>query len=235
MRTLPALAALAALATSTLAIAPAAACGPPPLPRVLRSTQHGVLADGHRWTRRAFVAIEGEVPADVTWRALAPGTFDNTHIAAAPALDHPLVITLVGPTGARVVETDRRVYLKLRTVTATPIVAVEVDDGPGFAIALAGRPRDVAWHALDATAAADRERAIGWLEGRGVVGANDVAVRRVAGDDLDIVTFVADHRVQFRLRRGTTELGAHAGSVLGALDANGERALVLADLSTLSI
>ena len=104
------------LATTTLTTSVASACGGyiqvDPAPRVLAVSSHSVLK-GERWTHRAFVVLEQSLQpaAEKLWALLAPGTYDATRIKLLSRLAQPVEVTLVGPSGARVVKTDKQVGL----------------------------------------------------------------------------------------------------------------------------
>ncbi len=117
-----------ALASSTLAAPTVAdACGgygmERPTPAALEVTQ---------WKQRTFVVIaSADTPAaNASWRRLAPDTYGNTTmITAGPDTDDSRTLTLVGPSGTRVVSTKKTVFL--RRGAAGPVRQALVIEGLG--------------------------------------------------------------------------------------------------------
>jgi hypothetical protein len=237
MRSLASFAAVAAVA-STISTDPAAdACGPPPVPHLLRVSSHVVLHESYDAFGRthSFVLFDELAPADAAWRQLAPRSFDTTQIADAPKLDRPLEFTLLGPWGQRVVTTNRRVYLKPElSGDRTAHVAVEIDavDRNEVVAAIAGRPSHLVWRTLGKQPQHDIE-AVAWLADHGVR-VKYAHVETIADDDTQLVTYYDDGS-RFAIRRGNANLGVHPGVVRGELVSWGQRLLVLDDLSTIAI
>ena len=137
-----------ALAASTLVATTttADACGgymPDPTPAALTVGT---------WKQRTYVVIAANVtaPDQVTWRRLAPRTFDATMISDGPALDTSRTITLVGPSGTRVVSTTKTAYL--RTGWNGPVRQVLVIEGLGpktYDVAFDGKRPDARWIGAD--------------------------------------------------------------------------------------
>src|SRR5687767_8051115 len=96
MRTL-----LLASLTITALQNPADACGP----YVVEPTVFQ-LANGF-----ALLNQEAE-QGEHTWRRLRPHSYDNTQIANTTPLETPMTITLVGPSGTKVVSSKVRALIK---------------------------------------------------------------------------------------------------------------------------
>jgi hypothetical protein len=235
MRSLLALTALIALTSPS----PARACGWDPEPHLLAVSSHYVGRGGHR----AFVVLDEGAPDDIGWKLLAPGTYDGTKIANAPAFDAPIEVTVVGPSGRRVIRSERRVYLwQPWRGDGKPHAAIEIplERGDDFTVALAGAysADELAWHAIQMRDGADVRDATAWLASRKLTPGRNVAVGAVAGTDLEIVTFepsVYDIG-HFIVRRGdAAATRQHRGYPRGVLDVYDSRFAVLDDGSTVRV
>lgn len=229
--------AAAATAAATLAVSaparPADACGGSyfPAPQVMTvSTHHLMRGDGAGERRRTFV-ITGERAPDVglTWTRLAPGTYDGTQIASAPLLGTPAELTLLGPSGTRVVKLRKRVYLQ-GWQWKEPTAALEVELGPrdDYQLALWGS-QPASWLGLESVAGSERDAA--WLAARNVsASAERISVQRVRGAGIEVVAAYPDDyepMVTF-VRRGEARLGQYTGSsVAAAIVQRGRSWLVL--------
>jgi hypothetical protein len=141
---------IAALAISTFSSPAAEACGDYRFrPRVFLLSSHGVKTTTG-WQTRTFAVLGNDAPADAKWRALAPRTYDHSRIANAPALEHDVQLTLVGPGGTRIVTSRSRWFLDSAWRFGKPSIVVEVSTGDKqLTIALAGRHADAVWIAHD--------------------------------------------------------------------------------------
>jgi hypothetical protein len=155
MRFLPHLLA-ALLATTTLTTSIAAACGGyveiNPAPRVLAVSTHHLNpgAPRKRNVDRAFVVL-GASSNDVgegDWNFIAPRTFDTTQLAMLSPLATATELTLVGPSGTRVVKATQQVALRRGWTADKTQLALEVPvkAGEQFVIAIPGRVTDARWH-----------------------------------------------------------------------------------------
>jgi hypothetical protein len=220
---------LLALALASLAPTTSAdACGPMPAPHLFAVSQH-FTRDG----ARTFVVLDDFAPPNTKWTRLAPGTYDGSSIAPAPALDQPMLVTLVGASGTRVVTSDRRVYLRSVLDSAAPHLALEVDvpHAETFEVAIAGRT-DATWHALVTSA---HERTDTWLDRLAITDVEYMWIAHASGTDVAILSFSSKQGLRLAIRRGDSDLGVHAGSALGVLDARGRRFVVLRDRTTVAV
>jgi hypothetical protein len=219
-------ASLVALAAS-LPLHHADACGRMEAPHMFAVSQH--------YNHHTFVVLDEAAPADAKWRQLWPDSYDYTRIADAPALDAPMELTLLGPSGTRVVTTTKRVYLEDSFGDRTPHVALEVDvdDEEQFDVAIAGRARRASWRAIEQAPDAQNDGAA-WLATHGRQDVRLAYLATIAGTTTQIVTWF-DNGAHFAVRNGDADLGDHDGVVIGELDMYGQRLLVRRDLSTVAI
>jgi hypothetical protein len=146
---------LAALTVSSTAISlvdNADACGvPEPQAYVLQKTF------GARGVSPTFAFLSEAAPKDAQWRLAAPYSYDNTRVAeAAPLAKQKL--TLIGPSGTRVVETSHHVFVE-PAWTHSPHGALEIDGVVAeYTFALAGDwSKRVSWIGLDSVPKATAE------------------------------------------------------------------------------
>jgi hypothetical protein len=215
-----------ALAATTLSTSIAAACGGyvrvDPAPYTLGVTTHGLMEKG-KWTQRGFVVLDQKVELDAkAWKRLAPGTYDGTHIAFVAPREQPLELTLLGPSGTRVIKTAKQVALsrswQISTDQSRLALEIPALKDAQFTIALIGRATDAKWQELpyeQGTAATSW-----WLDKHGVKDAEYVSVRRISAD-LDIVEYSKDGTSGFSVRQGDEEVGVGVGVVQGAFTTKG--------------
>lgn len=232
MRNLTVSALLAALAVSTLAAQRADACGNyTPEPRVMRLSTHFLPAATGAKTR-SFVLVGPTAAEGLVWRLLAPRSYDATKIADAAALEQPVALTLLGPTGARVVKSSRQVVLAQSWEFDGAMSALEVpaQRGARFEIAIEGAHADARWISLDAEAT--RPAAATWLAATGVKlrDPRRVSVRRIHGTDFETVSFYPEgsREMVTYLKQGDRNHGRFEGAPVGAIANRGARQLVLA-------
>lgn len=189
------------LAAVTVASDIADACGAPVRPNLVLISSHRSPATIPN-TRRAFAVRGGpaDAPVGATWTPLAPQSFD-------PASIHDLgsakrsVLTLVGPSGTRVVKTHTRRLLIQESIAIghevheASEVPVGMDDH--FPIAIVGNAKHAKWHELEALG----------------LGA--------------LPLYAATYR--FELLAGSERLGTYDGIALGVLEYGGKRYLVIKD------
>ncbi|HEY5920980.1 MAG TPA: hypothetical protein VIV11_04885 [Kofleriaceae bacterium] len=236
---------VATLAATTLTTSIAAACGGyvrvDPAPRVLTVSTHGVNANG-KWTQRSFVVLEQklELADDAKWRMLAPRTYDATRILMLARLAKPMEVTLVGPSGARVVQTDKQVALTqswhIGLDETRPALEVPVGDSDRFEIAIAGRALDAKWRELDYVHA--QAAAAKWLTARGINDADYPTLAKLKNTELEIVSFSKDGVSQLMVRQGNVFVTGMAGAAVGAVTTKGRTFLVVkrdAQLATLEL
>jgi len=225
---------VATLAATTLTTSIAAACGGyvhvDPAPRVLAVSTHGLSANG-RWTSRSFVVLEQEMKRndDDKWRPLAPRSYDATQIMTLAQLSSPIELTLVGPSGVRVVKTNKQVALsrswhigfdKTRVALEVPF---KTNDQ--FTIAIAGRATDAKWRELDY--AESPATLAWWLGTQGIKNAEYPTLATVQGTDLEVIGFSQDGKSTLVVRQGDALLGSSMGHAIGAVTTNGRSYLVV--------
>lgn len=212
------------------------ACGPYGgvyVPRVFQLTTHSIKnRDDQTWSIRSFALLAQAPQGSPAWRQIAPYTYDYTMIADAPDLETPTELTLVGPSGTRVVSTRSRVFLKPALGwDHTPTAALEVTAKRGeFSIALAGRHTDTKWMAMEGErngTAAD----IAWvrLMTSSSFDGKHVYVSKVTGTDVEIVSVLHDGKLLNLLRRDRQSLGQFTGRVHGAITYEGRQFVVQSD------
>jgi hypothetical protein len=234
MRFLPHLLA-AVLATTTLTTQIAAACGGyadfKPAPRVLAVSSHSIVDTKQHWTRRAFVVLEQSIEADDSaWKWLAPYTYDPTHILTIGRLAKPMEVTLVGPSGTRVVKADQQVALSrswhIGHEQKRIALEVPVAERDQFTVAIAGRATDATWHELGA--ADDSAATTWWLAKQGIKQPKHVRAIGITGTTIDLVEYSVDGMTQTIARNGDRQatLGASTRP-LGAVTTAGRTFVVL--------
>lgn len=183
------------------------ACGWEP-PRLVPHfvTAHSVKLADNTWERRAFVLF-GDAPkfASAHWHALAPETYDNIRLAEMSR--SRAMLTLIGPSGTRVVTATHRVALDGGwDLGGRARLAFEVDstDKDQFTIALDGNFADATWHEI---------------EGR------YTRTWPISGTNVDVTS--TDKGAVIRV--GNKELATVQASVLGAIDSRGSRYIVTRD------
>jgi hypothetical protein len=229
----PPLALLLLVAAGCAATTPAAVHPTAPVPVLAR-----VFRDP--FSGRAFLVLADPVPDPDTrtWATIAPPDAPMMYVmpvdtAAAPPLDAPLTFTLVGPSGAVVVESDRRIFL--RGGWASAVTALEIDPAalPDARLAIAGAEPDARWLAIEWTDVPST-LAARWLARRGYRlhptwdGEPAVFAGRVPETDLQVVSVWREghDREETLVLRDGDERSWHAGSIDAAL-ALGERRLLV--------
>ena len=231
MRFLPQLLA-AVLATTTVSTSIAVACGGyvrvDPAPRVLAVSTHTSF-DGPRSSTRAFVELHLLLDAKTPWQRVAPRSYDNAQIFTMSPLAKPMEVTLVGPSGARVIKTAKQVALKgsWQIGWDKRRIALEapVKQGERFAIAIAGRAADATWGETEyheGTAATTW-----WLGQQGIKDVQYVGLRTIKDMAFDIVEYSQGDTNHFVVRDGDRTVGLAAnGRVLGSVTTKGRSFLV---------
>ena len=229
------LASLAVTATLTSAFAPsiADACGGytgDPMPAVFAVDDHTVhQLGGDRWNRRAFVVLGATTaPADAAWELLAPRSYDSTQIADAPDPQQSTTFTLVGPSGSRVVSSNRRALLKhsFRIQNEHSAIEVDVAEQARFQIAVLGVQRDATW--IPSTGVATTKATLAWVRGQGLDTAY-VYVTKIQGTKIQVISAHQPNDIgltSFVVVDGTSR-GAYTGSPIGGLDLGGKRYVLL--------
>lgn len=229
------LASVALTATLTSAFAPsiADACGgymPDPRPAVFAVDDHSVRREGtDRWDRRAFVVLGATTaPADATWTQLAPRSFDNTQIADAPDPQESTTFTLVGPSGARVVSSNRHALLKetFRDRAEHTAIEVGIPEQAQFQIAVLGVQSDAKW--IETTGVTPTKNTLAWVRKQGMDTAY-VYVAKIKGTSIQVISAHGKDDIgqtSFVVVDGESR-GAFTGSPIGGLDLGGKRYVLL--------
>lgn len=229
------LASLVLTSTLTSALAPsiADACGGymvDPLPAVFAVDDFNVPVPGTQtWQRRSFVVLgAARTAADVAWAKLAPGTYDTTQIADVPDREQSTTFTLIGPSGVRVVSTNRSAHLA-RTHRANGeqnALEVDADDRSQFQIAVLGTQPDAKW--LAATQVAPTKQTRAWIKSQGFE-ATKVHVSKIKGTTIQVISgrqATSSELTSFVVVDGTP-MRTIAGSAIGALDLGSKRYVLI--------
>jgi hypothetical protein len=219
MRTL-----LLACFAALLAPRVAAACGGPridPPPRVLTVVSRS-FPSGYHWARRSFVVLPEAADVDSNTRWIHAASYDDTAVSELAALATPVELTLIGPTGVRVVKANRQFAMR-RWLHRKPRIALEIpaDDST---IAIVGGAKNAQWYQLGYSPATAATR--WWLEHKGIA-ADWTSVRPLAGTDIDVIATQASGTSTLVVRRGDDEVGRYNGTAHGAFVVNGRLYLVL--------
>jgi hypothetical protein len=225
---------LAALATTSLvSVHHADACGGNLEPQIYRLSTHFIVGADQAERRRTFALLNEKAPAKgLAWRQLSPMSYDATQIAAGESFTSPVMLTLVGPSGTKVVSSSKHVFLSRSWDFDAATGAVEVPSGDDFAIALSGSHADATWLRLD-----DVKRRspslLSWVTAQGVTpsDADSLYVSHVTGTYVDTITlFPKDGTKMITLvRKGNTLIGRFDGSPTGAFEVEGTTKLVVVD------
>ncbi len=229
------LATLALTATLTSAFAPsiADACGGymrDPLPAVFAVDDHDVLVPGTQsWHRRAFVVLGGaQAAAETSWSMLSPGTYGSARIADLPDPAQSTTFTLVGPSGARVVSTNRSALLArtFRTSDAQSTLEIDIDDRSQFRIAVLGTQPGASW--LEATEVEATKQNKQWVKQQGL-DATSIYVTKIKGTQILVISAYQPNdivRTSMVVIDGNS-IGAYTGTAIGALVMGTKRYVVL--------
>ena len=228
------LASLAVTATLTSALAPsiAEACGGymgDPMPAVFAVDDHTVHRLGSRSNRRSFVVLAATTaPANATWALLAPRSYDSTQIADAPDPKQSTTFTLVGPSGSRVVSSNRLALLKqsFRTVNEHSAIEIDVAEQARFQIAVLGVQRDAKW--IPSSGVATTEDTLAWVRNQGL-DTSYVYVSRIEGTKIQVISAHQPNDIgltSFVVVDGESR-GAFIGSPIGGLELGGKRYVLL--------
>ena len=228
---------IAALSLSTLTPSrDADACGGyNPEPRILRLATHALASDGNGSELRTFALFGAATPpANVTWRRLDPMSFDTAQVAHAAPLANAVTLTLVGPSGTRVVSSSKHVFLSRALGRRSTESALDIGVVKDFAIALEGVHPNATWTALD-NRSPQQATTLAWVKAQGV-DASWVDVNRVKGTAIETVSVWMEARaktVTF-LRQGDKNLGRFDGNPIGAFTNKGITQLVLVEGTRIS-
>lgn len=244
MRTMMMLAAIATMTTlMTTMMTPAAeACGGyGPVetgPRVMELTHHAVRDGAERWRTRWFVTLGTSTRDDgLTWRRLERETFDATQIADARELATPMTVTLVGPSGTRVVSSSKVVMVSTPLDRGRMRTALEVEvRGMDWEVAVRGDQAKAAWREIEHRRSTAATRA--WAKQRGL-DPEHVTRSRVRGMNVEVVSgFIPGSFTQrsiVRDLRSDQPIGpARGGELRGALELAGVRYAVFAERGAIS-
>jgi hypothetical protein len=211
MRTL-----LAAVVVALFPQPAAQACGPI-APRAFLVAHHG---------GRAFAIFDRATPPEGTrWTMLAPRSYDAAATADAPDLPSDVTLTLVGPDApAHVVSGRDLVFIRNTWDVREPRTALRIDDDHAL-VALRGRHTDARWVALANTTSGLRDAAA-WLVRHGVR-PDYVTMQKLPGTKVELVTTYSDGNALTLVRDGETLIRRIEGSPYGAVEAAGERFLLV--------
>lgn len=209
-----------------------------PGPEVFQLTAHTVIdrdRPGRAPSTRVFALLPWDhAPADgLAWRRISPMSFDATEIASATPFANPVTLTLLGPSGARVVSTTKHVFLSRSWHFDRPVGAVEVTAQGDFQIALRGNLAGARWVELDDVATTKPLEA--WVQANagsaGRDGVESIFASRVRGTTTEVVSFYSrsQQRRVTLLKVGTASYGALAGTPLGAFSLDGRIQLAVGD------
>jgi hypothetical protein len=150
-----------------------------------------------------------QLPPDQAWERISLNSYDSTEMISLDKLARPRTITLVGPSGARVVRSDRRVALhQALFVAGSTFDAIEVPAGTkdDVEIALAGLHRDAVWHAMRPTYSRTSD---------------------IAGTDVKATSSQVDGKQMVELHASSGSYGTFEGYAVGAVDVGGARYVVI--------
>ena len=227
---------LAALAVSSSFVASvriADACGGYNLePTVFRLSSHFIVGADSAERRRTFALLREQAPSKgLAWHQLAPMSYDATQIANAKSFASPVTLTLVGPSGAKVVSSSKHVFLSRSWDFDAATGAVEVPSGD-FAIALSGSHEDAKWLALE-DVKYSKSAMLAWVTAQGVTpfDADSLYISHVKGTNIDTVTLFPKDGTKMLtlLKEGEANVGQFNGSPHGAFELDGTTKVVIVD------
>jgi hypothetical protein len=213
---------LASLTIATLQN-PADACGP----YVVEPTVFQLA--------RGYALLNEEPTETPVWRRLAPDSYDSTQIADATPLATPRTITLVGPSGTKVVTGTQRAFFKSGfTRTSKATVALAIPNGGSYSVALAGAHANAKWIALD-TEVRGSKAELDWVSARGVTpyrgyGAPMVYLHKLKNTTYDTVTvFAKEGGMVTFVRSGGHEVARFDGDIVGGVTVRGQAFAISSD------
>jgi len=230
------LASLALTATLASAFAPsiADACGGgyggERLPSVFAVDTHfSSRENGEAMGRRAFVLFASAAPTDkAVWTRLAPMTFDYTRIADAPDSTYPTTVTLIGPSGTRVVSSKDRTFIADSFRSRREQTAMEINVGAAqeFSIAVLGAQPDAKW--LGTSDGTSTKQTLAWVRKQGLT-TDNVYVTKIEGTKLRVISAYDKDSASLTsfIVEGTTSLGTSSGQPIGAIELGAKRYVLL--------
>ncbi len=215
---------LASLAIAT--VRPADACGPYVRePKVFRLSSHYVQTLGQPATRTFALVDAAANTEQLAWTRLAPNTYDYARMSRMSDLATPMAVTLIGPSGTRVITSKQRAVLDHTFETRKPMTALALDLPEGkWSFALEGRHEGAAWIGLEDKTASAADLA--WVLARNITPLDPqyVHVGKLAGTQLDTVTVLSKSAGMITFVRSAGDVIAQfEGSVVGAVTIKGQR------------
>jgi hypothetical protein len=220
MRNLLPCLALAAFATVPFTSSTAEACGggyesnvpSPPQVTLVQTHRADLSTPGERFGTRSFALLgtSPTLPQKPVWKRLMTTSYDPTEVTQALTYYVPTTLTLLGPSGARIVKSHRRVALKNALWQADSVfdaVELRVPSDETFTVAILGDHSGAVWH--------DIEGSYTWTN-------------KIKGTSLSITRKHDGNGTQFTLTNGKRTVGSYSGTVMGAIDVDGLRYLVVA-------
>jgi len=197
-----------------------------PEPTVFRLSSHYTNTGS-----RLFVLLNESAPEGLEWTRLAPMSYDGTEIADAFQFTSPVTMTLVGPSGTRVVSSTKHVFLSKSWDFDKASGALEVDAGDkeSFSIALSGSHAKAEWKELRTTPSERVER---WVAQQGIELLDKSAIYAswVQGTYVQTITvFDKAGKMRTLVRMGNKLMQTLDGNVLGAVTVDGQTKLVVAE------
>jgi len=190
------------------------------------------LVTGHHG--RTFVLLGGSVPETEKlswWRDM--NSYDNTAIAAAPALPYAMQLTLVGDKSTRTLTTRHQVFIQPAFEARRSMTALEIDrnrERP-FRIAVEGK-HTTSWEDVEYEEKVSADT-IAWAQNPGFTPPLDtqfISVRKLG--TLELITAYgtdgAGPATYFRVTGGKP-WGGYKGRPMGAVTVDGVRYVVLVD------
>ncbi|MBA3504042.1 MAG: hypothetical protein M4D80_41455 [Myxococcota bacterium] len=212
----------------------AEACGSyVPEPRVLRLSTHQLPSFDKNVAARSFaVFANAKAPAKLVWQQLVPMSYDLTQIANDMALANPVTLTLLGPSGTRVVSSKKHVFLARTFDFNEAANAIDIGNASGFSIALEGAHPDATWSTLEHVGYR-KTNLDTWVTALGASPSQggSIHLSRVKGTPFETVSLYVKDSVKMVtfLKHGDRNLGRFEGTPIGTFTNKGVTQLVLVD------
>jgi len=222
MRTMLLAPVLASLAIAT--VRPADACGPyVRQPEVFQLSSHHTAVGPTLTLTFALVGVAANTE-QLAWTRLAPDTYDYARMARMADLATPMAVTLIGPSGTRVITSKQQAVLDHTFESRKPMTALALEVPKGkWTFALEGRHEGAQWIELENETVAGATD-LAWVKAMGITPLDPAYVRVGKLAELDTVTVLSKTAGMITfVRSAGSVIAQFDGSAVGAVMIKGER------------
>ena len=169
------------------------------------------------------------------WRRLHPNSYDHTQIADTTPLATPMTITLVGPSGTKVVSSKERALIKsgFSRTKATVALAIDRSNDESFYVALAGNHPNAAWIGLGDQVRGSQAD-VDWVTAQGVTpyrgyGGPSVYIRKLQNTAYETITVSTKSGSVTFIRSAGQQVLRFDGAIVGGLSLRGHTFVIKSD------